>query len=94
MENDHQKFVGKDIEVQEEEEQADGSNDNSDESIDMLAQARILDPESVARREREFDRDVRMAGNGLSGQDSAASVDGDGRYSTASDSSTDGSDEF
>lgn len=56
-------------------------SEEDDESIDMLAQARELDPETVKAREREFEKETnRRVLQELPAGSSAATVDGELLY--------------
>jgi hypothetical protein len=72
-----------DIDMDDEDEAEDDSEVGT--SIDMLAQAREADPETVRAREQEFEREVdRRILEEVPAGSSAATVDGGSAYSSMS----------
>jgi hypothetical protein len=68
--------------------------DEDDSSIDMLAQARELDPSGAAAKEQEFemDLDVRVGSANLTGRSSAATLNDESACSSESSDSSDSTD--
>ena len=70
-----------------EDDEDDDDDDDDDDSIDLLAHARVLDPETVAAHEREFDKSVISNGDNerpsmaqsIDSDFNSMSVDEDGR---------------
>jgi hypothetical protein len=70
--------------VDNEETEEDGEEESDDSSIDMLAVARVLDPETVTAKEKEFEMEVDHKLEELPAGSSAATVDGGSGYSSMS----------
>lgn len=79
-------FMKRDVDMADVSSYADDIDDSDDESIDMLAAARAINPEAVAQEEAEFEREaLRKLNAELPIGSSAATVDG--KYGSAGPSS-------